>query len=151
MRRRRLWISFSRLCFCFRLGDSSRYFVTLPLCLRFLVSFQGPISSIKQGLKVNELFRLTADGAIGSGCVRTAGFDFFFCRYSDLVTRNLYGRISGTPSDYLHSGRHRDAQLRRHDHADFMAPWSEILRRNRGIRADAASETGGWLTTGRSA
>src|SRR5712664_1404886 len=45
--------------FLFLAGIAFGYFVTLPYVLRFLVSFQGPISSIKPMITVNEYFDLT--------------------------------------------------------------------------------------------
>src|SRR6266481_6975451 len=55
--------------FLFLAGIAFGYFITLPYILRFLVSFQGPISSIKPMITVNEYFDLVLLVLLGLGLV----------------------------------------------------------------------------------
>ncbi len=62
------------------------YFVTLPYILRFLVSFQGPISSIKPMITVNEYFDLTLMVLLGLGLVFELPILIFFLSLFGIVT-----------------------------------------------------------------
>jgi len=72
--------------FLFLLGIAFGYFVTLPYVLRFLVSFQGPISSIKPMITVNEYFDLTLMVLLGLGLVFELPILIFFLSLFGIVT-----------------------------------------------------------------
>ncbi len=72
--------------FLFLLGIAFGYFVTLPYILRFLVSFQGPISSIKPMITVNEYFDLTLMVLLGLGLVFELPILIFFLSLFGIVT-----------------------------------------------------------------
>src|SRR5206468_1138202 len=64
----------------------SKYFITLPYILRFLVSFQGPISSIKPMITVNEYFDLVLLILLGLGLVFELPILIFFLSLFGIVT-----------------------------------------------------------------
>jgi len=72
--------------FLFLAGIAFGYFVTLPYILRFLVSFQGPISSIKPMITVNEYFDLTLMVLLGLGLVFELPILIFFLSLFGIVT-----------------------------------------------------------------
>src|SRR3989454_8770922 len=72
--------------FLFLSGIAFGYFVTLPYILRFLVSFQGPISSIKPMITVNEYFDLTLMVLLGLGLVFELPILIFFLSLFGIVT-----------------------------------------------------------------
>jgi len=72
--------------FLFLTGIAFGYFVTLPYILRFLVSFQGPISSIKPMITVNEYFDLVLLVLLGLGLVFELPILIFFLSLFGIVT-----------------------------------------------------------------
>src|SRR6201998_3904943 len=72
--------------FLFLAGIAFGYFVTLPYILRFLVSFQGPISSIKPMITVNEYFDLVLLVLLGLGLVFELPILIFFLSLFGIVT-----------------------------------------------------------------
>jgi sec-independent protein translocase protein TatC len=72
--------------FLFLSGIAFGYFVTLPYILRFLVSFQGPISSIKPMITVNEYFDLVLLVLLGLGLVFELPILIFFLSLFGIVT-----------------------------------------------------------------
>jgi sec-independent protein translocase protein TatC len=72
--------------FLFLSGIAFGYFVTLPYILRFLVAFQGPISSIKPMITVNEYFDLTLMVLLGLGLVFELPILIFFLSLFGIVT-----------------------------------------------------------------
>jgi sec-independent protein translocase protein TatC len=72
--------------FLFLAGIAFGYFVTLPYILRFLVSFQGPISSIKPMITVNEYFDLVLLILLGLGLVFELPILIFFLSLFGIVT-----------------------------------------------------------------
>lgn len=72
--------------FLFLSGIAFGYFVTLPYILRFLVSFQGPISSIRPMITVNEYFDLVLLILLGLGLVFELPILIFFLSYFGIVT-----------------------------------------------------------------
>ncbi len=74
--------------FLFLAGIAFGYFITLPYILRFLVSFQGPISSIKPMITVNEYFDLVLLVLLGLGLVFELPILIFFL---SLDFRRRYG------------------------------------------------------------
>src|SRR5256884_5291468 len=72
--------------FLFVAGIAFGYFVTLPYILRFLVSFQGPISSIKPMITVNEYFDLVLLILLGLGLVFELPILIFFLSLFGIVT-----------------------------------------------------------------
>src|SRR2546428_6554056 len=72
--------------FLFVAGIAFGYFITLPYILRFLVSFQGPISSIKPMITVNEYFDLVLLILLGLGLVFELPILIFFLSLFGIVT-----------------------------------------------------------------
>jgi sec-independent protein translocase protein TatC len=72
--------------FLFLAGIAFGYFVTLPYILRFLVSFQGPVSSIKPMITVNEYFDLVLLVLLGLGLVFELPILIFFLSLFGIVT-----------------------------------------------------------------
>jgi sec-independent protein translocase protein TatC len=72
--------------FLFLAGIAFGYFITLPYILRFLVSFQGPISSIKPMITVNEYFDLVLLILLGLGLVFELPILIFFLSLFGIVT-----------------------------------------------------------------
>ncbi len=72
--------------FLFLSGIAFGYFITLPYILRFLVSFQGPISSIKPMITVNEYFDLVLMVLLGLGLVFELPILIFFLSLFGIVT-----------------------------------------------------------------
>jgi sec-independent protein translocase protein TatC len=72
--------------FLFLTGIAFGYFVTLPYILRFLVSFQGPVSSIKPMITVNEYFDLVLLVLLGLGLVFELPILIFFLSLFGIVT-----------------------------------------------------------------
>src|SRR6202162_539214 len=72
--------------FLFLAGIAFGYFITLPYILRFLVSFQGPISSIKPMIAVNEDFDLVLLVLLGLGLVFELPILIFFLSLFGIVT-----------------------------------------------------------------
>jgi sec-independent protein translocase protein TatC len=72
--------------FLFLAGIAFGYFITLPYILRFLVSFQGPISSIKPMITVNEYFDLVLLILLGLGLVFEMPILIFFLSLFGIVT-----------------------------------------------------------------
>jgi sec-independent protein translocase protein TatC len=72
--------------FLFLTGIAFGYFITLPYILRFLVSFQGPISSIKPMITVNEYFDLVLLVLLGLGLVFELPILIFFLSLFGIVT-----------------------------------------------------------------
>jgi sec-independent protein translocase protein TatC len=72
--------------FLFLSGIAFGYFVTLPYILRFLVGFQGPISSIKPMITVNEYFDLVLLILLGLGLVFELPILIFFLSLFGIVT-----------------------------------------------------------------
>src|SRR6267143_1713722 len=75
--------------FLFLAGIAFGYFVTLPYILRFLVSFQGPISSIKPMITVIEYFDLVLLLLLGLGLVFELPILIFFLSLFGIVTPKL--------------------------------------------------------------
>ncbi len=141
--------------FLFLAGIAFGYFVTLPYILRFLVSFQGPISSIKPMITVNEYFDLTLMVLLGLGLVFELPILIFFLF---VALRHCYAEISLEEFPLRHSshrdrGRHRDAHSRCHDHAHFHGADGRTLfcgdcrlrHRDAAARATAGCSRGGAL------
>src|ERR1700738_2435226 len=78
--------------FLFLTGIAFGYFVTLPYILRFLVSFQGPISSIKPMITVNEYFDLVLLVLLGFGLVFELPILIFFLTLFGIVTPQFLWR-----------------------------------------------------------
>src|SRR5437899_799849 len=72
--------------FLFVAGIAFGYFITLPYILRFLVSFQGPISSIKPMITVNEYFDLVLLILLGLGLVFELPILILFLSLFGIVT-----------------------------------------------------------------
>jgi sec-independent protein translocase protein TatC len=72
--------------FLFLAGIAFGYFVTLPYILRFLVGFQGPVSSIKPMITVNEYFDLVLLILLGLGLVFELPILIFFLSLFGIVT-----------------------------------------------------------------
>jgi sec-independent protein translocase protein TatC len=72
--------------FLFLAGIAFGYFITLPYILRFLVSFQGPVSSIKPMITVNEYFDLVLLVLLGLGLVFELPILIFFLSLFGIVT-----------------------------------------------------------------
>ncbi len=72
--------------FLFVAGIAFGYFITLPYILRFLVSFQGPVSSIKPMITVNEYFDLVLLVLLGLGLVFELPILIFFLSVFGIVT-----------------------------------------------------------------
>ena len=72
--------------FLFLSGIAFGYFITLPYILRFLVSFQGPVSSIKPMITVNEYFDLVLLVLLGLGLVFELPILIFFLSLFGIVT-----------------------------------------------------------------
>jgi sec-independent protein translocase protein TatC len=72
--------------FLFLAGIAFGYLVTLPYILRFLVSFQGPVSSIKPMITVNEYFDLVLLVLLGLGLVFELPILIFFLSLFGIVT-----------------------------------------------------------------
>jgi len=72
--------------FLFLTGIAFGYFVTLPYILRFLVSFQGPVSSIQPMITVNEYFDLVLLILLGLGLVFELPILIFFLSLFGIVT-----------------------------------------------------------------
>ena len=72
--------------FLFLAGIAFGYFITLPYILKFLVSFQGPISSIKPMITVNEYFDLVLMILLGLGLVFELPILIFFLSLFGIVT-----------------------------------------------------------------
>jgi sec-independent protein translocase protein TatC len=72
--------------FLFVAGIAFGYFITLPYILRFLVGFQGPISSIKPMITVNEYFDLVLLVLLGLGLVFELPILIFFLSLFGIVT-----------------------------------------------------------------
>ena len=72
--------------FLFLSGIAFGYFITLPYILRFLVSFQGPISSIRPMITVNEYFDLVLLVLLGLGLVFELPILIFFLSLFGIVT-----------------------------------------------------------------
>ena len=66
--------------------------VALPYMLRFLVSFQGPISSIKPMITVNEYFDLVLLVLLGFGLVFELPILIFFLTLFGIVTPQFLWR-----------------------------------------------------------
>ncbi|GAC1660650.1 MAG: hypothetical protein NVS9B4_11860 [Candidatus Acidiferrum sp.] len=72
--------------FLFLTGIAFGYMVALPYMLRFLVSFQGPIKSIKPMITVNEYFDLVLLVLLGFGLVFELPILIFFLSLFGIVT-----------------------------------------------------------------
>src|SRR5262249_15751047 len=72
--------------FLFLGGIAFGYFVALPYVLRFLVSFQGPVSSIKPMITTNEYFDLVLTVLLGFGLVFEMPTLIFFLSLFGIVT-----------------------------------------------------------------
>ena len=80
-------------------GIAFGYFVTLPYMLRFLVSFQGPGSSIKPMITVNEYFDLVLMVLLGLGLVFELPILIFFL----FALRDRHAEVSLEELSLCHS------------------------------------------------